>query len=86
VIFISRNLNIEEGKKLIKIGLNVAYYRKLKSLTQDELADKANISRTQLGHLEAPNMYLNPTCLTFIRIAEVLEVPLHVLTEIREDV
>jgi len=80
-----RDINIEEGEILTKIGLNIAYYRKLKSLTQNELADKAKISRTQASHLEAPNVYVNPTVITLKRVADALEIPLHVLMKIRED-
>lgn len=39
------------------LGLNIAYYRKLKGLTQLELAEKVNISRTHMSNIEAPNMH-----------------------------
>lgn len=43
----------EEYKRL---GLNVQYYRKLKNLTQLQLAEKVNISRTHISNIEAPNV------------------------------
>ena len=52
------------------IGLNIAYYRKLKGLTQLQLAELAGISRTHMSNIEAPNM---PTSISLD--ADVLEIP-----------
>ena len=61
--------------KMLKIiGLNIAYYRKSKGLTQLDLAEKANISRTLMGHIEAANMSVGMTLETLLDIAEALEV------------
>lgn len=57
------------------IGLNIAYYRKLKGITQLQLAEQINISRTHMSNIEAPNM---PTSISLDRlfdIADALEVP-----------
>ena len=57
------------------IGLNIAYYRKLKGITQMQLAEQINISRTHMSNIEAPNM---PTSISLDRlfdIADSLEVP-----------
>ncbi len=61
--------------ELKMIGLNIAYYRKLKGLTQLQLAEQAQISRTHMSNIEAPNM---PTALsleTLLDIADALGVP-----------
>lgn len=34
------------------LGLNIAYYRKEKGLTQSELAELVNISRTHMSRIE----------------------------------
>ena len=39
-------------EKYRQIGLKIAYYRKLRGLTQEELAEKVNITREHLGRLE----------------------------------
>lgn len=57
------------------IGLNIAYYRKLKGLTQMQLAEKAGISRTHMSNIEAPNMHTSVSLETLFEIAEALEVP-----------
>lgn len=78
------NIDREMGERLVKIGLNVAYYRKLKNLSQAELAEKSNLSRVQIGHLEAPNMFVNPTAGTLISIALALEIPVSKLFDFRD--
>ena len=57
-----------------KLGINVAYYRKLKGLTQIELAEMIQKIRTYVSQLEAPQMTVNMTIDVLFKIAEVLEV------------
>ena len=38
--------------KYKRLGLNIAYYRKEKGLSQIELAEKVNISRTHMSRIE----------------------------------
>ena len=70
--------------KLPHLGLNIAYYRKLKNLTQEELADLVGISRTHMGNIEAPNMGKGFSLETLLDIAEALDIPPGKLLEIRE--
>jgi len=58
------------------IGLNIAYYRKLKGLTQLQLAELAGISRTHMSNIEAPNMPTSISLDTLMDLADVLEIPL----------
>ena len=62
---------IEEYKR---IGLNIAYYRKLKGITQLQLAEKIDISRTHLSNIEAPNMTTSISLETLLDIADALDV------------
>ncbi len=57
------------------IGLNIAYYRKLKGLTQLQLAERISISRTHMSNIEAPNMHTSISLETLLDIADVLEIP-----------
>lgn len=41
-----------ETTKLIQLGKNIQHYRKLKNLSQNELAEKLSISREHLAKLE----------------------------------
>ena len=44
---------------LIKIGLKIAYYRKLQGMTQEELASKLYVSRTAISKWESGRGYPN---------------------------
>ncbi len=58
-----------------KIGLKIAYYRKLKGWTQEQLADQLNVATNFIGQIEAPNIYKPISMHTLFRIAKALEVP-----------
>lgn len=68
------NRKYKHSEKYIRLGLNIAYYRKLKGFTQIELAEKANISRTHISNIEAPNMPVSVSLDKLFDIADVLEV------------
>lgn len=57
------------------IGLNIAYYRKLKGLTQLQLAELTNISRTHVSNIEAPNVPTSISLETLLDIADALDIP-----------
>ena len=44
------------AEKYRQIGLKIAYYRKLRGLTQEELAERVGLTPAFIGHLEAPNI------------------------------
>lgn len=66
-----------------QLGLTIAYYRKLRGMTQLQLAEGANLSRTHISNLEAPNMPTSISLDALLDIADVLEVPVGKLFEIR---
>ena len=37
------------------LGLNIAYYRKERNMSQEELAEAVNISRTHMSRIETAN-------------------------------
>ena len=70
---------------LIKIGLKIAYYRKLSGMTQEELAEHCGLSAGYISQLECPNSYFCPSLKTLFIIAEVLNIPMYKLVDIDED-
>ncbi len=59
----------------IQIGLKIAYYRKLRGLTQEELAERINKSPAFIGHIEAPNINKAVSLDTLFDISKELDVP-----------
>ena len=45
--------DLVEMKEIKKIGQRIAFYRKQRKLTQQELAEKANVSKSYLSKIES---------------------------------
>ncbi|MBD5155747.1 MAG: helix-turn-helix transcriptional regulator [Oscillibacter sp.] len=60
-----------------QIGLKIAYYRKLRGLTQEQLAEMIDKTPAFIGHVEAPNIPKAISLDTLFDIASVLDVPAH---------
>ncbi|MGN0169799.1 MAG: helix-turn-helix domain-containing protein [Lachnospiraceae bacterium] len=71
----------QNDKRYTEIGYNIAYYRKHKGLTQEQLAEKLDISRQHLGAIEAPNI-VRPVSLDLLfRIADALDIDIRLLLD-----
>ncbi len=66
------------------IGLNIAYYRKLKGLSQIKLAESVGLSRTHISNIEAPNMPTTISLDALLDIADALDVPAKKLLDFHE--
>lgn len=66
------------------LGLTIAYYRKLRGLTQAELAEATNLSRTHISNIEAPNGKTSISLNKLFDIADVLEFPVKDLFDFRD--
>jgi len=64
-------------QKYTKLGLKISYYRKLRGLTQEQLAEKLDKNLAFIGAVEAPNMARTISLDTLFDIAEVLDIPPH---------
>ncbi|MDL2214222.1 helix-turn-helix domain-containing protein [Clostridia bacterium OttesenSCG-928-O13] len=62
-------------RKYIQMGLKISYYRKLKGLSQEQLAETVGKSLAFIGAVEAPNIVRAVSMDTLFDIADVLEVP-----------
>lgn len=59
----------------LQLGLKISYYRKLRGLTQEELAERIGRTPAFIGHVEAPNISKAVSLDTLFDIASVLDVP-----------
>jgi len=67
------------------IGLNIAYYRKLRGYTQLQLADMVNISRTHMSNIEAPNVHTSISLEVLLAIAKELDIPAYKLLVVQDE-
>ena len=63
------------SSEYLQLGLKIAYYRKLRGLTQEQLAEKIDRTPAFIGHVEAPNVNKGISLDTLFSIASVLDVP-----------
>ena len=56
------------------LSFAIAYYRKKRHLSQEQLTEMAGISRQHMGSIEAPNMFRGISIDTLFNIACVLEI------------
>ena len=62
---------------MLKIPTNrtkIAYYRKIRGLMQEELAEQIDLTPAYIGHLAAPNVAKARSIDTLYDIAEVLDI------------
>lgn len=65
---------IDKEELFRHIGARIAYYRKLRKLTQTELAGRANISRSSIARIEQGRYNHNISLAILLDIADGLEV------------
>lgn len=61
----------------LQLGLKIAYYRKLRGLTQEQLAEKIEKSPAFIGHIEAPNISKAVSLDTLFDISNALDIPVY---------
>ena len=57
------------------IGLKVAYYRNLKGLTQEQLAERMGVGTSFIGQIEAVNIAKAISLDTLFPLSKALEIP-----------
>ncbi len=67
-------MNAKYESEYRQLGLKIAYYRKLRGLTQEQLAEKIEKSAAFIGHVEAPNVEKAISFDTLFDIARALDV------------
>lgn len=71
-------------EEIERIGLRVAYFRKVRNMTQAELAAKVNINKNYLSHIECGNANKALSLPLLIKISKALDVKLSVLVDLED--
>ena len=79
------DLGFDNAERYRDLGCAIAYYRKRKNLTQEQLADRVGISRQHMGAIEAPNMTRAISLEVVYNIATVLGIEPYVLFKFNPD-
>ena len=71
----------EHLDKYRTLGLKISYYRKLKGLTQEQLAEAIDKNLAFIGAVEAPNVERTVSLDTLFDISKALDVPAYKFLE-----
>ena len=69
-----KDVSFKNRDRFIQIGIAIATLRKLRGLSQEQLAEEAGISRSLLSRIEAPGMAHSFSLDVFFSIADALKV------------
>ena len=67
-------VSFKNRDRFIQLGIAIAALRKMRGMSQEQLAEQANISRSHLSAIEAPGMVRGFSLEVFYNIADALEV------------
>lgn len=70
----SKEVEFKNRDRFIQLGLTIAALRKMQGMSQEQLAEKANISRSHLSSIEAPNIIRPFSLEVLYNIADALNV------------
>lgn len=70
----SERTSLINRDRFVELGLTISSLRKLRGLTQEQLAEKAGISRSHLSAIEAPNVIRPFSVEILYNIADALDV------------
>ncbi len=71
---VSKEIEFKNRDRFIQLGIAISTLRKMRGMSQDRLAEKANMSRSHLSAIEAPGIVRPFSLDVFYNIADALEV------------
>ena len=69
------NENVLKNRdRYVHLGIAIAALRKMRGMSQEQLAEKANVSRSHISSIEAPGIARTFSLEVFFNIADALEI------------
>ena len=75
-----KDVDFNNRDRLIQLGIAISTLRKMRGLSQEQLAEKAKVSRSLISCIEAPGMAKSFSLDVFFSIADALDVELILVT------
>ena len=69
-----KTISMNNRDRFVELGIAIAALRKMRGMTQEQLAEKADISRSHLSSIEAPNTVYPFSLEVLYNIADALDV------------
>lgn len=70
----SKNIQFKNRDRFIQLGIAIAALRKMRGMSQEQLAEKAHVSRSHISAIEAPGIIRAFSLDVFYNIADALEI------------
>ena len=70
----SKQVDFKNRDRFIQLGIAIAALRKMRGLSQEQLSEKANVSRSHISAIEAPGLVRPFSLDVFFNIADALEI------------
>ena len=75
------DITLKNRDRFIQLGIAISAFRKMRGMSQEQLAEKAQISRSFLSNIEAPNIAQSFSLDIFFNIADALDIKPSVLID-----
>lgn len=69
-----KEVDFKNRDNMVQIGIAIGSIRRMRGLSQEQLCEKAHISRSLLSSIEAPGLAHNFSMDVFLNIADALDV------------
>ena len=70
----SKEIDFRNRDRFIQLGIAIAALRKMRGMSQEQLAEKSNVSRSHISAIEAPGLVRPFSLDVFFNIADALEI------------
>ena len=70
----SKDVEFKNRDRFIQLGIVIAALRKMRGMSQEQLAEKAHVSRSHISSIEAPGIVRPFSLEVLFNIADALEV------------
>jgi len=71
---VSKQIDFKNRDRFIQLGIAIAALRKMRGMSQEQLAEKANVSRSHISAIEAPGMVRPFSLDVFFNISDALDI------------
>ncbi len=70
----SKEVEFKNRDRFVQLGIAIAVLRKMRGMSQEQLAEKANVSRSHISAIEAPGIVRPFSLEVLFNLADALEI------------
>lgn len=70
----SKEVDFKNRDRYIQLGIAISTLRKMRGMSQEQLAERANVSRSHISSIEAPGIARPFSLEVFFNIADALDI------------